>query len=155
MLSHSCKKSLLRNAQPGKRETALQGEESRSELNCYTSLWVQQPDRSAKMFKSRFKLPQTRINKVMHATEVNPVCLNILQKQFPSANRHGCWCICGSLLLMLERINMPVFSQCFTDLWLLLVMLDGEHIGYGRCSEHGHEGSSVIRHPGLLPDHSL
>lgn len=39
MLSHSCKKSSLWNAKP-ESEAALQGEESRSELTYYTSVWV-------------------------------------------------------------------------------------------------------------------
>lgn len=47
------------------------------------------------------------------------------------------------------------YVRVFTDLWLLLAMLDGEQVGYAGRSEHGHEGSSVIRHPGFLPDHSL
>lgn len=58
-----------------------------------------------------------------------------------------------------EALRRNLFASSrrwpFTDLRLLVAMLEGEQVGCGRRSERCQEGPSVIGHPGLLPDHRL
>lgn len=42
-----------------------------------------------------------------------------------------------------------------TNLWLLLVMVAGEQVGNGAGPQRSNEGTSVIGHLGLLPNHHL